>query len=313
MSSLSRLVAGCVCLAVLLAPTAYAGKKPVPTIEEIRAAVQDHWKTVRDITVVDRMSLVEYRHFGPLPMPVSAKQPVADRPNVWRMAPGLEYLELWQGGKYAAVAFDGVVTRWQGRRTAFSPPVGRIHPGHDVPFHDLSFAYYVGRFGKFAGLADFLALPTTRLVKANTSYNEIPCHRIEGPCEMALEGDLKTYHVRLDLAPDYGWMPLRARIGDAATGLLVREYKVRSFFNTDAFPFPREAQVDIYEVGRSDSPNARPRAILTSSQTYFVEQVAVNQGLGPGDFTFGFEPGCTVTDERTGQTVVIPVPQEDEE
>jgi hypothetical protein len=298
-------LAACLLLVSFAGLPAFA-RTPAVTLEDIRSAVQDHWKGVRDLTVEDRVTRVEYRQVGPVPMPKSDKLPMSAKPSRWMAAPGLEYLELWQGDKYARVAFDGATTRWEGQRNAFGPFLGRVCDGNNVPSADLTFSYYVGRFGRHAGLVHFLEAPDTRLVKANKRIDEIVCHRVRGVVEMDIEGTPKPYEVTLDLAPDYGWLPLRAEFADAATGLLVRGYRVRSFFNTDSFPFPREAQIDFYSTVPAAGTRTSSKAVLTSSLVCHVQSCAVNRGIGPGDFAFDFAPGTEVRDERTGEVFVVP-------
>jgi len=265
---------------------------------------------VRDLSVQDRITRIDYRRVGPLPLPKSDRVPISAEPNRWMAAPGLEYLELWQGDKRVQVAFDGAVTRWQGRRNAFAETRARICRGNTVPMADLSFSYYVGRFGQYAGLSQFLALPDTRLVKANKRVNEILCHRVAGLAEMDLDGAPRRYSVTIDLAPQYGWLPIRARFADAESGHLVRDYRARSFFNLDTFPFPKEAQIDIYEVVPAAGTTRAEHAQLTQSLACYVDAVAVNRGVGPADFSFPFEPGAEVRDERTGETYVVPAEPE---
>jgi len=296
----------CLWLGALGAVPALAERPPKITLDDIRAAVEEQWRGVRDLTVEDRLSLIEYRRVGPVPLPKAQKTPMGSRPNRWTAAPGLEYLELWRGDNCARIAFDGTVTRWQGRRNAFAEPHGRICAGNNVPTADLSFAYYVGRFGRYSGLAHFLARPDTRLVKANKRVNEIVCHRVEGVAAMDIEGEEKPYVVTIDIAPQHGWMPLRAEFTDAATGDTVRVYRVRSFFNQQTFPFPREAQIDVYERVAPEAGTAGGRTVLTSSLVCQVERVLLNQGFGPGNFVFSFEPGTEVRDERTGEVYIVP-------
>jgi hypothetical protein len=293
---MKRLLA-CALLGTLAALPASA-KAPALTLDDIHAAVQEHWSAVRDLTVEDKVTRIEYRQVGPLPLPKSDKVPLSSKPNRWMAAPGLEYLELWQGDRCARIAFDGSTTRWEGQRNAFGPYLGRVCDGNNVPNSDLTFSYYVGRFGRYEGLLHFLEAPDTRLVKANKRINDIVYHRIRGTVQLDLEGAPKAYEITLDLAPQYGWLPLRAEFDDAATGNPVRIYRARSFFNTDTFPFPREAQIDFYQTPLPSGTQTVPRAVLTTSLMCYIQSVALNRGVGPGDFTFEFTPGAEIRDER---------------
>jgi hypothetical protein len=299
-------IATCLFCAALAILPAYAGTPPAPTLEDVQAAVKEHWSGVRDLTVEDHVTQVEYRQIGPLPLPKTEKTSLSTRPNRWMAAPGLEYLELWQGDKCAKVAFDGTVTRWEGQRNAFAGPRGRICAGNNVPMADLTFTYYVARFGQYSGLVHFLDAPDTRLVKANKRIDDILCHRVRGMVTMDIEGTDKPYEVTLDLAPQYGWLPVRAEFVDPATGQPVRGYRVRSFFNLDTFPFPREAQIDHYRMAAAAGTRPSGRAVLTTSLVCNVDRVAVNQGLSPGDFVIAFGPGTEVRDKRTGEVHVVP-------
>ncbi len=121
---------------------------------------------------------------------------------------------------------------------------------------------------------------------------------------MDMDGTEKMYEVVIDLAPQHGWLPVRTLISDAATGHLVREYKVKSFSTSGGFPFPREAQVDTYVLTPPRDSKSKARPFLASSMLYNVERVTVNGGLSSQDFAFGFEAGTRVTDERTGESYV---------
>ncbi len=295
------------CGAVLLIAVAPAhARQKAITLDDIRRAVDEHWSGVRDIAVSDRATHVRYDRFGFIPVPRTNEMANAERPNIWMLAPGLEYLELWQGGRYTIVAFDGDVTRWQGRRNAFEDVRGRIQRGHAVPVDDLSFAYYVGRFSRGITLPDFLAQPDTRLVKDDTHVGEIATHRVAGRCRINVDGETRLYDVTLDLAPDYGWLPARTRLVDAETGLMAREYRVESFYKPGGFPFPKEAKIDLYQPAVSQRPGARPKARLTGSIEYVVDRVQVNGNLPPSRFAFDFSPGIEVSDEIAGTVYRTP-------
>ncbi|MDX9975923.1 MAG: hypothetical protein RBU21_23295 [FCB group bacterium] len=296
----------CLLLGALAALPSYGAKAPELSLEDVRAAVREHWGAVRDLTVEDKVTRVEYRQVGPLPLPKQDKVTLSAKPNRWMAAPGLEYLELWYGDRCARVSYNGSCTQWEGQRNAFGPYKGRVCEGNNVPNADLTFSYYVGRFGRYSGLNHFLEAPQTRLVKANRHSNEIVYHRVRGVADVDIDGTVKPYEVTLDLAPDYGWLPFRAEFVDTASGQPVRVYKVRSFFNVDGFPFPREAQIDFYATPVPAGNRTSTKAVLTTSLMCHVLNVAVNRGVGPGDFAFDFTPGTEVRDERSGETFVVP-------
>lgn len=290
--------------ATVVATPLYAAPKHEPTIDDIRAMVYEQWRGVRDIKVTDRATIIEYHRVAVLSVPHVYKEPIASQPNQWlMMAPGIERLQLWQGAKSVDVSYDGQVTRWQGRRNAFGEKVGRIRDGNHMPVEDISFSYYTGRLNRLLPLQAFLAMPETRYVKSRT-VQEIPCYRVRGVCPMDMDGAEKMHEVIIDLAPQYGWLPVRTLISDAATGHPVREYKVKSFFTSGGFPFPREAQVDTYVLVPPRDATSKARPFLANSMLYSVESVTVNGGLSSQEFAFGFEAGTRVTDERTGASYV---------
>ena len=221
-------------------------------------------------------------------------------PTAGRWGPGLNTSSSGRGPSAPSSPSTARSHAPRARPTPSRRSRARSAAGNKVPFDDLSFGFYVGRFGRYAGLIDFLNLPTTRLTKARTRVGEIYCARVEGTAQMTLEGDPAVYIVTMLLAAAMtAGCPCRPASKDGKTGLMVREYRARSLSNDRRFSVPARGPVGHVRDGAVERTGAGGlRAIMTSSLKLSVEKVAVNQGLSPESFTIGFAPGIEVRDER---------------